>query len=63
MEGSVYACHGPYGRAEVLPVIGDRYAIYRWHNGGLYVEGTCTALEDAKKWARAVTGCKHGNDT
>ena len=63
MEGAIYTCSGPRGRAEVLPGADGRYMIYRWHNGGLYIEGAWSSLEDAAKCARAATGCKHGNDT
>lgn len=63
MNESVYTCSGPRGRAEVLPTPDGRYMIYRWHNGGLFIEGAWSAIEDAVKCARAVTGCEHGNDT
>ncbi len=58
MNESVYTCKGPHGRAEVLPTADGRWCIYRWHNGGLYIEGEWTNLEDAVKCARAVTGCE-----
>lgn len=63
MNESVYTCSGPKGHAHILPTADGRYMIYRWHNGGLYIEGAWSTLEDAAKCARAVTGCKHGNDT
>jgi hypothetical protein len=58
MDESVYTCSGPGGRAEVLACAVCRYYIYRWHNGGLYIEGAWTSLEDAVNCARAVTGCE-----
>lgn len=63
MKESVYTCSGPKGHAHVLPTADGRYCIYRWHNGGLFIEGAWSAIEDAAKCARDVTGCKHGNDT
>jgi len=63
MKESVYDCSGPDGRANVLPLADGRWAVYHWQRMRLYVEGVFSDVEDAKKWARAVTGCKHGNDT
>jgi len=63
MDESVYTVEGPHGRADVLPTADGRYMIYRWHNGGLFIEGAWSAIEDAAKCARAVTGCEYGNDT
>ena len=58
MNESVYTVEGAHGRAEVLLTPDGRWCGYRWHNGGLYIEGAWSALEDAAKCARDVTGCE-----